>query len=99
MGKLVEFYKQHRRLFLQNKHQNNSKTEKFRKSALLRFLTFCESQNIYHTFAIYPQTAKDFFTQEIYSLSPESKRKYFLILKEFYKRNRNINLKKEDIFS
>jgi hypothetical protein len=49
MVKLTEFYKQHRRLFLAQKHQNTRQTEKFKNAVMLKFLEYCESQKIFHT--------------------------------------------------
>ena len=62
MGKLTEFYKQHRRLFLAQKHQNTSKTQKFRDKVAIKFFSFCESQNLLHTDGIRKkQVLKDLF--------------------------------------
>ena len=98
MGKLSEFYKQHRRLFLAQKHQNTHQTEKFKDIVMLRFINYCESRRIYHTKGINKQIAIDFFnTPEMQSKSYESKRKYFLIIREFFKRFLNQELTKGGI--
>ena len=97
MGKLLDFYKQHRRLFLAQKHQNTSKTQKFRDMAAIKFFAFCESQHILHTDGIRKkQVIKDFFgTKEMLNKSNETRRKYFLVIKEIYRRFFKINIGKE----
>ena len=94
MGKLAEFYKEHRRLFLSQKHQNTSKTEKFRDAVAIRFFKFCESKNILHTDGIRKkQIVKDFFdTEEMLNKSNETRRKYFLVIREIYRRLFKINI-------
>jgi hypothetical protein len=97
MGKLTEFYKQHRRLFLAQKHQNTSKTQKFRDAAAMKFFEFCESKNILHTDGIRKkQVVKDFFdSKEMLSKSDETRRKYFLVIKEIYLRFFKMNIENE----
>lgn len=97
MGSLIEFYKHHQRLFLSQKHQNTGQQERFRDMVMLKFVGFCESQKIFHTGGIKKRTASDFFrSQDIISLSDETRRKYFLVLREFFSRNKKIKLKKGD---
>ena len=97
MGKLIEFYNGHRRLFLRQKHQNTRQTERFRGMVILKFLEYCEFQKIFHTAGITKRTALDFFlSQDMSNKSEETKRKYFLVLREFYSRNKKIELQKED---
>jgi len=93
MAKLIDFYKQHRRLFLSQKHENISKTEHYRNMIILKFLEYCEANKIFHTAGIKKQTAKNFLSQ--LELSQESKRKYYLVLREFYKRFKKIELTKD----
>ena len=98
MGSLTEYYKQHRRLFLSQKHQNTSQTEKFRDMVILKFFQYCESRKIFHTTMITKKTAFNFFgSQDVLNKSSETKRKYFLIIREFYGRYKKIELKKEDV--
>ena len=99
MGKLTEFYKQHRRLFIVQKHQNTRQTEKFKDAVMLKFLEYCESKGIFHTNGIYKkQIIIDFFnTPEMLNKSHETRRKYFLIISEFCKRYFKIKLIKEEI--
>jgi hypothetical protein len=94
MGKLLDFYKQHRRLFLAQKHQNTFKTQKFRDKAAIKFFLFCESQNLLHTDGIRKkQVVKDFFgTKEMSNKSDETRRKYFLVIREIYRRFFKINI-------
>jgi len=94
MAKLIDFYTQHRRLFLSQKHENISKTENYRNTIMLSFLRYCESRKIYHTNGITKQTAKDFFKSQTH-LSAESKRKYYLVLREFYRRFLKIEIDKD----
>jgi hypothetical protein len=43
------------------------------------------------------RTAFDFFgSQDVLNKSSETRRKYFLVVREFYQRNKKIELKKED---
>ena len=97
MGKLTEFYKQHRRLFLAQKHQNTFKTQKFRDKAAIKFFSFCESQNLLHTDGICKkQIVKDFFnSKDMLNKSEETRRKYFLVIKEIYFRFFKINIESE----
>ena len=97
MGKLIDFYKQHRRLFLAQKHQDASKTQKFRDMAAIKFFSFCESQNILHTDGIRKkQVVKAFFgTKEMLNKSSETRRKYFLVIREIYRRFFKINIENE----
>lgn len=98
MAKLVEFYEQHRRLFIAQKHQNIHKTEQFKNTVLIKFLEYCEAQNIFHTGGIRKKTAKDFFnTNKMQSKSYETRRKYFLVIREFYKRFLKINIEKNEV--
>jgi hypothetical protein len=98
MGNLVDFYAQHRRLFIAQKHQNLQQTERFKDLVIFKFLTFCESKSIYHTKGIKNQTAVQFFdTPEMLALSHESRRKYFLAIREFYKRFFKTTLLKKEI--
>ena len=98
MGKLIEFYKQHRRLFLAQKHQNTLRQERGRDAMIVKFLQYCEFLHIYHTKGIRKQTAIDFFnTPGMLSKSNETRRKYFLVTREFYKRYSKIKLIKEEI--
>ena len=97
MGKLTDFYKQHRRLFLAQKHQNTKQTERFRNMVMVKFLGYCESQKIFHNDGIKKRTAAGFFhSRDVISLSAETKRKYFLVLREFYGRNKKLGIRKED---
>ena len=97
MGTLLDFYKQYRSLFLAQKHQNTSKTQKFRDMAAIKFFLFCESQNILHTDGIRKkQIVKDFFdTEEMLNKSNETRRKYFLVIREIYLRFFKINIGSE----
>jgi len=98
MAKLIDFYKQHRRLFIVSKHENLKKTERFRDSVMIKFLQYCEANKIFHTAGIKKQTAKNFFnTPQMIKLSKETRRKYYLVIKEFYRRHLKIELAKEDI--
>ena len=87
MAKLVDFYSHHRRLFLSQKHSNTSQTEKFKDTVALKFFSYCETLQIFHSKGIRKKTAIDFFnSSEISKLSSESRRKYFLVIREIYKR-------------
>ena len=98
MGKLTEFYKQHRRLFLAQKHQNTLRQERGRDAMIVKFLQYCEFLQIYHTKGICKQTALDFFNMpEMLSKSHETRRKYFLVISEFYDRYFKTKLIKEEI--
>ncbi|MCL4322473.1 MAG: hypothetical protein M0016_01270 [Deltaproteobacteria bacterium] len=99
MVKLTEFYKQHRRLFIAQKHQNTRQTEKFKDAVMLKFLEYCESKGIFHTDGIRKKRIIiDFFNMpEMPSKSHETRRKYFLVIAEFYKRHFKVKLIKEEI--
>jgi hypothetical protein len=70
MGNLTDFYKQHRRLFLVNKHENLSSTEKAKDHMLQDFFTYCESRQIYHTKGINKNIAQDYFAYSGHSGHP-----------------------------
>ena len=98
MGRLIEFYRQHRRLFMAQKHQNLKQTERFKDAVILKFLGFCEDRKIFHTKGIKREIAIDFFNSlEIVAKSNETRRKYFLVIREFYNRHFKTNLIKEEI--
>lgn len=87
MANLIDFYKQHSRLFLISKHQNLSSTEKTKDRMLQDFFTYCESRRIYHTNGINKKIAQDYFNSEaMRNRSPETKRKYYLVVREFFRR-------------
>ena len=74
MGKLIEFYNGHRRLFWSQKHQNTRQQERFRNTVMLKFFCYCESQKIFHTAGITKRTALDFFlSQDMPNKSEETK--------------------------
>lgn len=98
MGKLLDFYNQHRRLFLPQKHQNITGQENEKDRKMQRFLIYCESMQIYHTKGIRNKTVKDFFNSgEMLSKSVETRRKYFLVINSFFKRFYNKELNKNEI--
>ena len=93
MGRLTEFYKQHRRLFLAQKHQNNRQTERFRDMVMLKFCKYCEFQKISHTDGINKKVVMEFFNApEMLGKSAETRRKYFLVIREIYRRFFKINI-------
>ena len=94
MGKLTEFYKQHRRLFLSQKHQNTRQQERFRDMVVIKFFAYCESKNVYHTDGLRKkELITDFFSStEMLNKSDESRRKYFLVIREIYRRFFKINI-------
>ena len=96
MSNLINFYRQHSRLFLKQKHQNTSQTENFRDMVILKFLDFCESKKVFHTRGITKKLAADFLYSER-EKSSETLRKYFLVLREFFRIHKKIELTKEDL--
>ena len=99
MGKLTDFYKQHRRLFLAQKHQNIRQTERFKDMAAVKFLSYCESKNVFHTDGLRrKELVTDFFNGgEMVNKSPESRRKYFLVIRELYERFFNITIEIKEV--
>ncbi|MCL5673247.1 MAG: hypothetical protein M1407_01315 [Deltaproteobacteria bacterium] len=98
MGKLLDFYKQHRRLLLPQKHQNTAGQEAENDKKLQKFLIYCESMRIYHTKEINKKTASSFFQSEnMAEKSNETRRKYFLVINSFFKRFYNKELNKNEI--
>ena len=99
MGKLTEFYKQHRRLFLSQKHQNTRQQERFRDMVAIKFFAYCESKNVYHTDGLRKkELITDFFSStEMLNKSDESRRKYVLIIRELYKRFFKITIKIKEL--
>lgn len=99
MGRLIDFYKQHRRLFLSQKHQNTRQQERHRDMVAIKFFDYCESKNIFHTGGTREkQIAMDFLnTPKLSAYSYETRRKYFMVLSEIYERFHKIDLNKEEI--
>ena len=98
MGNLLDFYKQHRRLFLAQKHQNLSETERRKDSMLQDFFSYCEDMRIFHTKGINKKVVSSFFQSEnMKGRSEETRRKYFLVLREFFKRFYDKELNKNEV--
>jgi site-specific recombinase XerD len=86
MGKLVEKVLERPERFLRKKHQYSKRSHKERLQKLLKFLRFCEKQGVESIRDIrvehYSRFVKEFLSQK----STETKRKYLLVLREFFRR-------------
>jgi site-specific recombinase XerD len=86
MGKLVEKILERQERFLRKKHQYSKKSHQERLQKLLKFLRFCEKEGVKNIRDIkaehYSKFVKEFLSQK----STETKRKYLLVLREFFRR-------------
>jgi len=86
MGKLVEKILERPERFLRKKHQYSKKSHQERLQKLLKFARFCEREGVENIRDIkikhYARFVKEFLNQK----STETKRKYLLVLREFFRR-------------
>jgi len=86
MGKLVDEYNKNLRIYLRKKSNVSRKSENDRKSKVVNFLKFCESQNVKSIKDITNDNYRSFVSTILSSKSTETKRKYLLALNEFFER-------------
>ena len=93
---IVDEYERNLRKYLVRKHQYSKKSENDRKNRVIKFLKFCAKRGRKSIKEI-SQVDFDRFMDEIKGLSVETRRKYRLVLHEFFSRahlNINVNVQK-----
>ncbi len=93
---ILSEYEKNLRKYLTRKHQFSKKSEQDRKNRVIKFLKFCSTRGK-KTIKDIEQTDFDRFMNEIQGLSTETKRKYRLVLREFFERahlNIKVNVQK-----
>ena len=82
---LLKEYEKNIRRYLKHKHQYSLKSERDRKNRVIKFLRFCCSRGVR---SIKDITKDDFdkFIQTLSKYSVETRRKYRLVLREFFER-------------
>jgi len=86
MGKLVEKVLERPERFLRKKHQYSKKSHQERLQKLLKFIKFCERQGVENIRDIKPEHYARFVREVLSQKSTETKRKYLLVLREFFRR-------------
>ena len=86
MGKLVEKILERPERFLRKKHQYSKKSHQERLQKLLKFARFCEREGVENIRDIKPEHYARFVKEFLNQKSTETKRKYLLVLREFFRR-------------
>jgi site-specific recombinase XerD len=86
MGKLVEKILEREERFLRKKHQYSKQSHRERLQKLLKFIKFCEAKGVRDLREIKPEHYSAFVKEFLSSKSTETRRKYLLVLREFFKR-------------
>ena len=86
MCELIKEYERDLRKYLRHKHQFSVKSEKDRKSKVVRFLRFCCRRGIKSIKDIQKNDFDKFIQLELSKYSTETRRKYRLALREFFDR-------------
>jgi site-specific recombinase XerD len=86
MGKLVEKILERPERFLRKKHQYSKKSHQERLQKLLKFIRFCEREGVENIRDIKPEHYAKFVKEVLSQKSTETKRKYLLVLREFFTR-------------
>ena len=93
---ILSEYEKNLRKYLTRKHQFSKKSEQDRKNRVIKFLKFCSTRGK-KTIKDIEQADFDRFMNEIQGFSTETKRKYRLVLREFFERahlNIKVNVQK-----
>ncbi len=97
MCELVKEYERNLRKYLKHKHQYSVKSERNRKNRVLKFLRFCCRRGVGEIRGITQNDYDKFMQLGLAKHSTETKRKYRLVLKEFFNRahiNIRVNVQK-----
>jgi site-specific recombinase XerD len=86
MGKLVAKILEKPERFLRKKYQYSKKSHRERLQKLLKFARFCENQGVENIRDIKPEHYAKFVKEVLNQKSTETKRKYLLVLREFFRR-------------
>jgi site-specific recombinase XerD len=86
MGKLVEKILERQERFLRKKHQYSKRSHQERLQKLLKFIRFCEKEGVESIRDIKQEHYAKFVNKVLNQKSTETKRKYLLVLREFFRR-------------
>jgi site-specific recombinase XerD len=86
MGQLVQKVLERPERFLRKKHQYSKKSHKERLQKLLKFIRFCEQKGVKELREIKPEHYSAFVKEFLSQKSTETRRKYLLVLREFFRR-------------
>jgi site-specific recombinase XerD len=86
MGQLVQKILERPERFLRKKHQYSKKSHKERLQKLLKFIRFCEQKEVKELREIKPEHYSAFVKEFLSQKSTETRRKYLLVLREFFRR-------------
>jgi site-specific recombinase XerD len=86
MGQLAQKILERPERFLRKKHQYSKKSHRERLQKLLKFARFCEKQGVESIRDIKPEHYAKFVKEVLGQKSTETKRKYLLVLREFFRR-------------
>jgi site-specific recombinase XerD len=86
MGQLVQKVLERPERFLRKKHQYSKKSQKERLQKLLKFIRFCEQKGVKELREIKPEHYSAFVKEFLSQKSTETRRKYLLVLREFFRR-------------
>jgi site-specific recombinase XerD len=86
MGQLVQKILERPERFLRKKHQYSKKSQRERLQKLLKFIRFCEAKGVKDLREIKPEHYSAFVKEFLSQKSTETRRKYLLVLREFFRR-------------
>jgi site-specific recombinase XerD len=86
MGALVKEFEQYKRLYLRYKHQYSKDSNRKREQRVKSFLRFCATKGVKRIKDIKEEHYRLFVAEVLNNKATETKRKYLLALKEFFKR-------------
>jgi site-specific recombinase XerD len=86
MGQLVQKILERPERFLRKKHQYSKKSQRERLQKLLKFIRFCEQKGVKELREIKPEHYSAFVKEFLSQKSTETRRKYLLVLREFFRR-------------
>jgi site-specific recombinase XerD len=83
---LIREFEQYKRLYLRYKHQFSKDSNKRREQKVKVFLIFCAQRGVKRIKDIREEHYRQFVAEVLNSKATETKRKYLLVLKEFFQR-------------
>jgi site-specific recombinase XerD len=86
MGQLAQKILEKPERFLRKKHQYSKKSHRERLQKLLKFIRFCEQKGVKDLRDIKPEHYSAFVKEFLSQRSTETRRKYLLVLREFFRR-------------
>jgi site-specific recombinase XerD len=83
---LIREFEQYKRLYLRYKHQYSKDSNRRREQRVRVFLRFCAQRGVKRIKDIKEEHYRQFVSEVLNSKATETKRKYLLVLKEFFQR-------------